>query len=71
VTLELRQPPLKPLPIVVKPGSDELLSSWLRRTADVYRITATDVLEHLGIDWPDRLRQVDFAPSPQIKTRLA
>jgi TniQ len=69
--IALRPAPSKPLPIIVRPVVDELLSSWLRRTAHVYRVTAADVLAHFGIDWPDPLRQADFAQSARIKARLA
>jgi hypothetical protein len=31
---------LKPLPVVLKPRRDELLSSWLRRHAVYYGVTA-------------------------------
>lgn len=67
----LRAAPAKPLPIIAKPVVDELLSSWLRRTACIYRVTPADVLAHFGIDWPDPLRQVDFGQSARIKARLA
>jgi len=71
VTIALRPAPSKPLPIAVRPAIDELLSSWLRRTAHVYTVTAVDVLVHFGIVWPDPLRQADFAQSARIKARLA
>ena len=67
----VRPAPSKPLPIIVRPIADELLSSWLRRTARIYRVTATDVLTHFGIDWSDPLRQLDFDQSARIKARLA
>src|ERR1700722_3804134 len=71
VTIALRPPPSKPLPIIVKPVVDELLSSWLRRTAHLYMASTADVLAHFSIVWPDPLRQADFAQSAQIKARLA
>ncbi len=42
---------LKPLPVVLKPRRDELLSSWLRRHAGYYGVTerALIVWLHLGI----------------------
>jgi hypothetical protein len=71
MTIALRAAPAKPLPIVVKPIVDELLSSWLRRTAHIYAVSAADVLAHFGILWPDPLRQADFAQSARIEARLA
>ncbi len=71
MTIVLRPAPSKPLPIIVKPTGDELLSSWLRRTAHVYRVTPADVLTHFGIDWSDPLRQLDFDQPDRIKARLA
>src|SRR5579871_3181046 len=71
MTIALRVAPPKPLPIIVKPIVDELLSSWLRGTAHVYAVSAADVLAHFGILWPDPLRQADFAQSARIKARLA
>jgi hypothetical protein len=71
MTVALGAGPSKPLPIIVKPIVDELLSSWLRRTAHVYTATAVDVLAHFGIVWPDPLRQADFAQPARIKARLA
>jgi TniQ len=71
VTIALRPRPSKPLPIILRPLPDELLSSWLRRTAHVYAVSAGDVLTHFGIVRPDPLRQTDFAQSAQIKARLA
>ena len=71
MTVTLRAAPSKPLPIIVKPIVDELLSSWLRRTAHVYTATAVDVLAHLGIASPEPSRQADFVQSARIKARLA
>ena len=71
MTVALGSAPSKPLPIIVRPIVDELLSSWLRRTAHIYSASAVDVLTHFGIHWPDPLRQADFAQSARIKARLA
>lgn len=71
MTIARRRAASKPLPIIVKPIVDELLSSWFQRTAHVYRVTAVDVLAHFGIVWPDPLRQADFAQSARINSRLA
>ena len=67
----LRPAPLKPLPIIVKPIVDELLSSWLQRIARIYRVSSTDILQHFGIDGPHPMRQVDFVRPHQINARLA
>lgn len=36
----------KELPVVLKPVADELLSSWIIRHADFYRITPLGMLRH-------------------------
>jgi len=64
-------PPAQPLPVIVKPFIDELLSSWLSRTGHLYGISTRDLLGHLGIEPPVSLRHVDFAQPPAVKARLA
>jgi len=68
---QVAAPPAKPLPVIVKPIIDELLSSWLERTGRLYGVTTRDVLRHFGIEPPDSLRQMDFAQLPAVQTRLA
>jgi hypothetical protein len=63
--------PAKPLPVIVKPIIDELLSSWLKRTGHFYGVTTRDVLMHFGFEPPDSLRQIDFAQPLEVKARLA
>jgi hypothetical protein len=70
-TVHVTAPPAKPLPVIVSPIVDELLSSWLKRTAHIYGVSARDVLTHFGVKPPDSLRQVDFAQPLEVKTRLA
>jgi hypothetical protein len=55
----------------VKPIVDELLSSWLDRTARTYSTSARDVLTHFGIDPPDSMREIDFFQSLEVRNRLA
>jgi hypothetical protein len=70
MTVQLAAPPAKPLPVIVNPIVDELLSSWLKRTAHIYGASARDVLTHFGVKPPDSLRQMDFAQPLEVKTRL-
>jgi len=65
------EPPAKPLPVIVKTIVDELLSSWLRRTGQIYGVSARDVLRHFGVTPPEALRLMDFAQPLEIKARLA
>jgi hypothetical protein len=58
MTVQLAAPPAKPLPVIVNPIVDELLSSWLKRTAHIYGASARDVLTHFGVKPPDSLRQM-------------
>ena len=43
---------LRPLPVVLRPRSDELLSSWLTRHAAYYGVTRRRLLDHVGISSP-------------------
>ena len=52
---QVTAPPRKPLPVIVKPIVDELLSSWLDRTAQIYSASARAMLAHFGIGPPDQL----------------
>ena len=63
--------PRRPLPVVVKPVNDELLSSWLPRLARFYGVEPTTLLSHMGIAPTAHLRGIDFAPPPEVKDRLA
>jgi hypothetical protein len=66
------KPPAKPLPVVVKPLRDELLSSWLGRTAQFYDVSSGDLLVHFGVMSPRQpVRTIDFALPPSIENRLS
>jgi hypothetical protein len=41
-----------PLPVILKPQQDELLSSWLQRHATYYRVGARRLLQHFGLSAP-------------------
>ncbi len=71
MTGQVTAPPRKPLPVIVKPIVDELLSSWLARTAHIYSASAQDILTHFGIDPPDSSRDIDFSQPPEVRARLA
>ena len=71
MTGQVTAPPRKPLPVIVKPIVDELLSSWLHRTAQSYGTSVRDVLTHFGIWPPDLPREIDFYPSLEVRARLA
>ena len=43
------QEPVRPLPVVLRPRPDELLSSWLTRHAAYYGVTRRRLLDHVGI----------------------
>ena len=49
---------LRPLPVVLKPMADELLSSWLRRHAGYYGVTECALIAWLGLGAPT-LRALD------------
>lgn len=40
---------IRPLPVVLRPQPDELLSSWLKRHAAYYGVTRRRMLDHVGI----------------------
>ena len=40
---------IRPLPVVLRPRPDELLSSWLTRHAAYYGVTRRRLLDHVGI----------------------
>jgi len=63
--------PFRPLPVIVKPVHDELLSSWLARLARFYCVDPQALLGHMGIAPPPVLRTLDFAPTATVKERLA
>jgi hypothetical protein len=58
------------LPVLVNYTGDELLSSWLRRTAQLYEVSPQGLLIHFGITPPDPLRLIDFALPTEVQTRL-
>lgn len=68
---QVTAPPRKPLPVIVKPTVDELLSSWLNRTAHIYSASVPDILTHFWIRPPGSLRTFDFSQPPEITARLA
>jgi hypothetical protein len=43
--------PHKPLPVLVRAKPDELLSSWLRRCAEIYSASTQDLLQHMGLGY--------------------
>jgi hypothetical protein len=45
----LAQELIRPLPVVLRPRPDELLSSWLTRHAAYYGVTRRRLLDHVGI----------------------
>jgi hypothetical protein len=71
MTRHLAAPPRKPLPVIVQPIVDEILSSWLARTAHIYSASGQDILTHFGIDPPDSSRDIDFSQPPEVRARLA
>ncbi|MGO9431565.1 TniQ family protein [Rhodoblastus sp.] len=55
----------KPLPVILKPVPDELLSSWLRRHATFYGLKQSEFLRHLLSDSAGRLLRVIDMQLPQ------
>ena len=55
------------LPCRPKPRPDELLSSWLIRLADMYRMRLRDFMQFLGIAWHFHSSDIDrLAPEPLL-----
>ena len=59
-----------PLPYIAELFPDELLSSWLRRTAADYDLSLDQLVQHIGLSIP-RPSEVDHGLSPDDVTRLA
>jgi hypothetical protein len=55
------RPPI--LPFVPAPVSDETLSSWLSRIAEIYCLSPESFLRNLRVPVPERIRTIDVAPS--------
>ena len=58
---------VKGLPVVLKPVEDELLSSWISRHAEYYRVSPLAMLKH-GISDAVSLRAADLRLNG-VKTR--
>ena len=65
--------PSGPLPIVLAPEEDEVISSWLDRTARFYGLSLTELLaEHIGLSRPlEAVSAVDLGGSPQLLMSVA
>jgi hypothetical protein len=61
---------INPLPVVLKPQPDELLSSWLARHATFYGIARRRLLDHVGLSTPS-LEALDYKPSLSVQIMLA
>src|SRR5260370_39339715 len=60
----------KPLPVVLAPVTDELLSSWIARHAAFYGVVPLTMLRH-GIPDASSLRAIDTTPTPEQANLLA
>lgn len=61
---------IRPLPVILPPLADELLSSWVSRHAAFVGVSATLFLRHYHID-VRTARDLDVRLSPDDRTRLA
>lgn len=61
----------KPLPVVLRPVPDELLSSWLARHAILYRIAPIHLLRHCLADRPAMPSTVDLGVTDEVANGLA
>lgn len=61
----------KPLPVILRPFSDELLSSWLARHAFLYSIAPINLLRHCLADRPALPSAVDHGVTDEAASRLA
>ncbi|WOJ91178.1 hypothetical protein RZS28_07870 [Methylocapsa polymorpha] len=71
MTWTLADPPAKPLPVILKPLRDELLSSWLQRTACFYSVSAHDLLVQFGVAPTTQIRTIDFDLPASVQHRLS
>src|SRR5260370_29931938 len=60
----------KPLPVVLAPVTDELLSSWIARHAAFYGVAPLTMLRH-GIPDASSLRTIDTTPTPEQANLVA
>lgn len=61
------------VPIVSVPEKDEVISSWLDRTARFYGLSLSELLaEHVGLSRPlEAISAVDLGDSPQVLMPVA
>lgn len=59
----------EPLPVVPPPLADERLSSWIARSADVYRVSPEEFQTHVG--WARAAIELDVDPDPGDLARMA
>ncbi len=60
----------RPLPLVLPPLADELLSSWFNRHATFYRVSGRRLLRHCSLEAPSP-RDLDLKLTPHDQHRLA
>ncbi len=61
---------IRPLPVLLPPLTDELLSSWLGRHATFYRVSGVRLLRHCGVD-AGSMRSIDLALSAHDQRQIA
>lgn len=61
---------VRQLPVVLPPLADELLSSWLNRHANFYRVSGGHLLRHCSLE-AGSLRDLDLKLTPHDQRRLA
>lgn len=64
------QQPIRPLPVILPPLTDELLSSWINRHAAFIGVSGMRLLRHYGIDVPT-VRDLDLELSRCDGSKLA
>lgn len=64
------QRPIRPLPVILPPLTDELLSSWINRHAAFIGVSGMRLLRHYGIDAPT-VRDLDLELSRCDVSKLA